>query len=82
MAPELIYTAEANPYECNDPRAVDYWSLGCVLYELITYGKSLPFGDCNNNKPEFRMAVVYDHPFSLNKEKYFSDWPEDLVEVT
>lgn len=75
MAPELIYTEEVNPFESIDPRAVDYWSLGCVLYEMITLGESLPFGDCNINKPEFRMAVVYDQPFTLNNEKYCRNWP-------
>ena len=38
MAPELIFTKEANPHSSDDPRAVDYWSLGCVIYELITEG--------------------------------------------
>ena len=65
MAPELIFTPDANPYESPDPRAVDYWSLGCVLYELITQGKSLPFGESQKNKANFRLAVVYDDPHPL-----------------
>ena len=82
MAPELIFTAEANPYVCVDPRAVDYWSLGCVLYELITDGKYLPFGDSNRNKPEFRLAVLQDEPRELRREENFSGWPKKLIEAT
>ena len=49
---------------------------------MITEGKSLPFGDSNQNKQEFRYAVVYDKPKKISRSDYFSGWPEKLIEAT
>ena len=71
VAPEVL---TRKPYN----KQIDIWSLGVILYFLLTGGK-LPFDDENNNEELIaKKAVLMDPPFP---QEYFSSRPKNLINL-
>ena len=58
MAPELFLNDSDNPYDSKDPRALDYWSLGIIIHELIT--RELPFK--GSSREDLKASIIYTDP--------------------
>ncbi|EGC33376.1 hypothetical protein DICPUDRAFT_8174, partial [Dictyostelium purpureum] len=67
MAPEILIS------HMGHGKAVDWWALGVVIYELIT--GSLPF----ENSKEFLINRKSDVPFLPMKDELFCDDLKDLI---
>ena len=78
VAPEVINGNEKilliilNVLETQYGKEVDYWSLGCIIYELLS-GK-LPFDSENGNQDEIFEAILkveseYLNNYKLNRQK-------------
>lgn len=71
IAPEM-YTHKEYTYK------VDVWSIGILLYYLVT-GGVLPFDDEKNDEDVLGKKVVYTH--QEYPEKYFGDKSKSLISV-
>jgi len=58
MAPELLLNDSDNPYDLTDPRALDYWSLGILIHEIIT--REMPFKGCS--REDLKASILYSDP--------------------
>ncbi len=64
-SPELLFCVPTKTY---DPRATDVWAFGCILHELLNYGRYI-FGGLPTKEEELILEMSKKIDLSIIKEK-------------